>query len=116
MKARIAEMLQTFHGQSTHRQTDATAAVAAGSTGAGSGQVRRIPGQTLQTEKLLREKDREIDRLRHQLANAEARLQELMGQDVLTALPNRHIFKEHLTHSLKRALRLGYSLSHAYRY
>lgn len=34
-----------------------------------------------------------------------------MGTDVLTALPNRHIFKEHLTHSLKRALRLGYSLS-----
>jgi len=107
MKARIAEMLQTFHGQSTHRQSDTSASTVAG----GTGQVRRIQGQTLQTEKLLREKDREIDRLRHQLANAEARLQELMGQDVLTALPNRHVFKEHLTHSLKRALRLGYSLS-----
>ena len=74
MKARIAEMLQTFHGQSGHRQADATSAVATGSagqgSGSGSGQVRRIQGQTLQTEKLLREKDREIDRLRHQLANA----------------------------------------------
>src|SRR5208282_764186 len=59
----------------------------------------------------LREKDREIDRLRHQLSNSEARLQEVMGTDVLTSLPNRHIFKEHLTHSLKRALRVGYSLS-----
>lgn len=115
MKARIAEMLQTFHVQSGHRQADVTSGVASSNAGqgssTGSGQVRRIQGQTLQAEKLLREKDREIDRLRHQLANAEARLQELMGQDVLTALPNRHIFKEHLTHSLKRALRLGYSLS-----
>jgi len=109
MKARIAEMLQTFHGQSNHRQTADTASTAPAAGGAG--QVRRIQGQSLQNEKLLREKDREIDRLRHQLANAEARLQEVMGQDVLTALPNRHIFKEHLTHSLKRALRLGYSLS-----
>lgn len=107
MKARIAEMLQTFNGQSNHRPADA----AAGNQAQGQGQVRRIQGQNLQYEKLLREKDREIDRLRHQLANAEARLQELMGQDVLTSLPNRHIFKEHLTHSLKRALRLGYSLS-----
>jgi diguanylate cyclase len=111
MKARIAEMLQTFHGQSNHRQTDSSTATATAGTGTGPNQVRRIQGQALQNEKLLREKDREIDRLRHQLANAEARLQELMGQDVLTQLPNRHIFKEHLTHSLKRALRLGYSLS-----
>ena len=64
-----------------------------------------------QLERLVREKDREIDRLRHALANTEARLQELMGTDVLTDLPNRHVFKEHFTHSLKRALRLGYSLS-----
>jgi diguanylate cyclase len=35
----------------------------------------------------------------------------MMGTDVLTNLPNRHVFKEHLTHSLKRALRVGYSLS-----
>lgn len=62
-------------------------------------------------ERTIREKDREIDRLRHALANSEARLQELIGTDVLTELPNRHVFKEHFTHSLKRALRLGYSLS-----
>jgi len=100
MKARIAEMLQTFHGPAATGKPE------------GAGSVRRAQGQNpVQYEKLLREKDREIDRLRHQLANAEARLQELMGQDVLTQLPNRHIFKEHLTHSLKRALRLGYSLS-----
>jgi diguanylate cyclase len=100
MKARIAEMLQTFHGPSSQRPQES------------AGSARRPQGQSpVQYEKLLREKDREIDRLRHQLANAEARLQELMGQDVLTQLPNRHIFKEHLTHSLKRALRLGYSLS-----
>lgn len=100
MKARIQEMLQTFHGQANHKP--AGNAATAGRPGA---------QQALSYEKLLREKDREIDRLRHQLANAEARLQELMGQDVLTSLPNRHVFKEHLTHSLKRALRLGYSLS-----
>ncbi|MBU6450433.1 MAG: GGDEF domain-containing protein [Cyanobacteria bacterium REEB67] len=105
MKARIAEMLQTFHGQSGPRPPEGPGA-------AGTAGSRRPQGQNpLQYEKLVREKDREIDRLRHQLANAEARLQELMGQDVLTQLPNRHIFKEHLTHSLKRALRLGYSLS-----
>ena len=62
-------------------------------------------------EKLLREKDREIDRLRHELSNTQARLQEMIGSDLLTQLPNRHAFKEHLTHSLKRAVRLGYSLS-----
>jgi diguanylate cyclase (GGDEF)-like protein len=62
-------------------------------------------------ERALREKERELDRLKHELSNSEARLQELMGTDVLTSLPNRHIFKEHLTHSLKRALRVGYSLS-----
>lgn len=60
---------------------------------------------------ILREKDREIDRLRHALSNAEAKLKELEGTDVLTGLPNRHVFKEHFVHSLKRALRLGYSLS-----
>jgi diguanylate cyclase len=74
--------------------------------------MKNSPTSTIQQlERLVREKDREIDRLRHALANTEARLQELMGTDVLTSLPNRHVFKEHFTHSLKRALRLGYSLS-----
>ena len=77
MKARIQEMLQTFqnHGDAQNSRN------------------RVSSGQNLQLEKMLREKDREIDRLRHQLANAESRLQEMMGQDVLTSLPNRHVFK-----------------------
>ena len=70
-----------------------------------------MQGQIVQLERGIKEKEREIDRLRHQLSNSDARLQELMGTDVLTNLPNRHVFKEHLTHSMKRALRLGYSLS-----
>jgi len=97
MKAQFTQMLQSIHGQSRHRQVES--------------QLRKLQGTTVQLERTLREKDREIDRLRHQLSNSEARLQELIGTDVLTCLPNRHIFKEHLTHSLKRALRLGYSLS-----
>lgn len=74
-------------------------------------EIRNMHQSSQVYERTLREKDREIDRLRHSLANAEAKLQELMGTDVLTGLPNRHVFKEHFTHSLKRALRLGYSLS-----
>lgn len=90
-------MLQSFHGTSRNRQVE--------------GQLRKMQGQIVQLERSIKEKEREIDRLRHQLSNSDARLQELMGTDVLTNLPNRHVFKEHLTHSMKRALRLGYSLS-----
>jgi diguanylate cyclase len=97
MKAQFTQMLQSLHGQTRHRQAEV--------------QLRKLQGANTQLERLLKERDREIDRLRHQLANSEARVQEMMGTDVLTALPNRHIFKDHLTHSLKRALRLGYSLS-----
>lgn len=97
MKAHFTQMWQSIHGQSRHRQTE--------------GQLRKLQNQNVQLERSVKEKEREIDRLRHQLANCEARLQEMMGTDVLTGLPNRHVFKEHLTHSLKRALRLGYSLS-----
>lgn len=97
MKARITQMLQHIHGPSRHQQ-DAL-------------MKNPPPSNSQQMERLLREKDREIDQLRHALANTEARLQELIGTDVLTGLPNRHVFKEHFTHSLKRALRLGYSLS-----
>src|SRR5713226_5253704 len=97
MKAHLSQMLQSFHGQTRHRQVES--------------QLRKLQSQNMQLERQLREKEREVDRLRHQVSNSEARLQELMGTDVLTTLPNRHIFKEHLTHSLKRALRLGYSLS-----
>ena len=97
MKAHLTQMLQSFHGTSRHRQVE--------------GQLRKMQGQIVQLERSIKEKEREIDRLRHQLSNSDARLQELMGTDVLTNLPNRHVFKEHLTHSMKRALRLGYSLS-----
>ncbi|MBA3994626.1 MAG: hypothetical protein C0469_13960 [Cyanobacteria bacterium DS2.3.42] len=97
MKAHLTQMLQSFHGTSRHRQVE--------------GQLRKMQGQIVQLERGIKEKEREIDRLRHQLSNSDARLQELMGTDVLTNLPNRHVFKEHLTHSMKRALRLGYSLS-----
>ena len=97
MKAHFTRMLQNFHGQTHHRQSEQ--------------QVRKLQSHNVQLERTVREKEREIDQLRHQLANYEARLQELMGTDELTGLPNRHVFKEHLTHSLKRAVRLGYSLS-----
>ncbi len=97
MKAHLTQMLQHLHSHQSHRQVEA--------------QVRKLQSHTVQLERLVREKDREIDQLRHQIANYEARLQELMGMDELTGLPNRHVFKEHLTHSLKRAVRLGYSLS-----
>ena len=98
MKARISQMLQHINGGPTRHQTEF--------------QMKNMQSSNLQQlERTLREKDREIDRLKHALANAEARLQEMVGSDVLTGLPNRHIFKEHFTHSLKRALRLGYSLS-----
>ncbi|MBX9570475.1 MAG: GGDEF domain-containing protein [Candidatus Obscuribacterales bacterium] len=100
MKARITQMLQHIHGganQHNRQQQD--------------WQMHKNQTPSVDYEKLLREKDREIDRLRHELSNTQARLQEMMGSDLLTQLPNRHAFKDHLTHSLKRAVRLGYSLS-----
>ncbi len=97
MKAHLTRMLETFHGQSFHRQTEQ--------------QLKSLQLHSSQLERTIREKDREIDQLRHQIASYQARLQELMGTDELTGLPNRHVFKEHFTHSLKRAVRLGYSLS-----
>ncbi len=97
MKAHIAHVLQSIHGQTRHKQNEL--------------HLRTLQAQNVQLERALRDKEREIDGLKHQLANLEARVQEMMGTDTLTGLPNRHVFKEHLTHSLKRALRLGYSLS-----
>jgi diguanylate cyclase (GGDEF)-like protein len=97
MKAHITQMLQQFHGQARHRQAEA--------------QLRKMQTHNMQLERILKEKERELDQLKNQIVNYEARLQELSGTDELTGLPNRHVFKEHLTHSLKRAVRLGYSLS-----
>jgi diguanylate cyclase len=97
MKSHISQMFQQLHGQTHHRATE--------------GQLRSLQTHNLHLERVLREKEREIDQLRNQITNFEARLQELAGKDNLTGLPNRHLFKEHLIHSLKRAVRLGYSLS-----
>ena len=97
MKSHLTQMFQQLHGPS-HR-------------GAVESQLRKAQALNLQLERMLRERDRELDELKNQIVNYEARLEELMGMDSLTGLPNRHSFKEHLTHSLKRAVRLGYSLS-----
>lgn len=97
MKAHLTQMFQQLHGQPHQKQAD--------------NQLRKLQSHNLHLERLLRERERELDQLRHQIANLEVRLNELTGKDNLTGLPNRHIFKEHLTHSLKRAVRLGYSLS-----
>lgn len=98
MKAQFTQMLQSFHGgQARHRQMEV--------------QLRKLQSHNLQYERMLREKDKEIEQLKLQLTNCEAKLQDMMGTDALTSLPNRNAFKEHLTNSLKRALRLGYSLS-----
>src|SRR5271154_6955359 len=97
MKAHIANVLQSIHGQNRQKDNEP--------------QVRTLQTHNLQLERAIAEKEREIESLKHLVANLEARVQEMMGTDALTNLPNRHVFKEHLTHSLKRALRLGYSLS-----
>jgi len=97
MKAHIANVLQSIHGQNRQKDNEP--------------QVRTLQTHNLQLERAIAEKEREIESLKHLVANLEARVQEMMGTDSLTGLPNRHAFKEHLTHSLKRALRLGYSLS-----
>jgi len=97
MKAHIAHVLQTIHVQTRHRQNEV--------------HVRTLQSENLQLARTLREKEREIDGFKHTIANLEVRLQELLGTDTLTGLPNRHVFKEHLVHSLKRAVRVGYSLS-----
>jgi diguanylate cyclase (GGDEF)-like protein len=65
----------------------------------------------LQLQKALKERDTQIQELRSQLANNLARLKELQGTDELTTLSNQYIFHEQLSRALKRALRLGYSLS-----
>lgn len=97
MKAQLTQMLQHLHGQTRQQQLTT--------------QLKRLEGDNLQLERSLKEKERQVDQLKQQLVNCEARLQELKGTDELTGLPNRHVFKEHLTHSMKRAVRLGYSLS-----
>jgi diguanylate cyclase len=117
MKAQLTQMLQLIQGAPSHGDERPELPAGVGDEVAGAVKLRvgqqmdKTHSSKQSMERIIREKDREIDRLRHALANTEARLQEMMGTDVLTGLPNRHVFKEHFTHSLKRALRLGYSLS-----
>jgi diguanylate cyclase len=97
MKAHIAHVLQSIHGQNRPKQNEL--------------HLRTLQAHNSQLERSLNDKESQIDALKHQLANLEARVQEMMGTDALTGLSNRHVFKDHLSHSLKRALRLGYCLA-----
>ncbi len=65
MKAHLTQMLQSFHGTSRHRQVE--------------GQLRKMQGQIVQLERGIKEKEREIDRLRHQLSNSDARAARAYG-------------------------------------
>ncbi len=97
MKAHIFHVLETINGNSRPRKGEVLS--------------RTLQSQNLQLERSLTEKDAEIEALQGKVADLEAQLQEMMDIDNLTGLPNRDAFKHHLLHSIKRALRLGYSLS-----
>ena len=97
MKAHIFHVLETINGQTRPRQSDI--------------HVRTLQSQNQQLERSLKEKDAEITALQSKVSNLESRLEELMDTDSITGLPNRESFRQHLLHSIKRALRLGYSLS-----
>lgn len=97
MKAHIAHVIESIHTQSRNRQTEV--------------QVRTLQSENSQLNRALEEKELELTNLRHKVGNLEAQLQEMTGTDSLTGLPNKQSFKQHLLRSVKRALRLGYSLS-----
>ncbi len=97
MKAHLAHVLETIHGQSRNRQNEV--------------HLRTLQSENLQLQRTLQGKEIEITQLRCKIENLEAQLQEMMAIDSLTGLPNRQSFEQHLLHSIKRALRLGYSLS-----
>ena len=97
MKAHIFHVLESIHGQHRARQ--------------GEVHIRTLQAQNVQLERSLKDKDAEIDLLQNKIKDLEAQLDEMMDTDSLTGLPNRESFKHHLLHSIKRALRLGYSLS-----
>lgn len=97
MKARIAHVLETINGQSRHRQNEV--------------QLHTLQSQNLKLERSLRDRETEVEKLQEKIGNLESQLQEMTGTDSLTGLPNRQSFKQHLLFSVKRALRLGYSLS-----
>ena len=97
MKAHIFHALESINGQNSRRQSDV--------------HFRHLQSQNLELEKAVKDKDAEIQSLRNKVKDLEAQLREVMDTDSLTGLPNRESFKHHLLHSIKRALRLGYSLS-----
>ncbi len=97
MKSPLAQILQNLHTPARQRLLES--------------QFKKVQTQNVSLEKTLKDKERELDRLKNELNNLEAKIQELNGTDILTKLPNRFVFKEHLSESLKRAIRVGYSLS-----
>jgi diguanylate cyclase (GGDEF)-like protein len=97
MKAHIFHVLETIHGQNRRRVSDI--------------HLRSLQSQNLELEQALKERDELIKSLRNRVEDLEAQVQEMMDIDSLTGLPNQESFKLHLLHSIKRALRLGYSLS-----
>ena len=97
MKAHLTHVLETIHGQSRNRQNEV--------------HVRTLQSENLQLQRSLQGKETEIAELHCKISDLEIQLQEMTGVDGLTGLPNRQSFKQHLMHSVKRALRLGYSLS-----
>jgi two-component system cell cycle response regulator len=97
MKAHIFHVLETIHGQNHRRQSDI--------------RMHSLQSQNTELEQTLKSKDAEIKSLQSRIEDLESQLREMMDTDNLTGLPNRESFKHHLLHSIKRALRLGYSLS-----
>ncbi len=97
MKAHLTHVLESIHAQGRNRQNEV--------------HVRTLQSENLQLQRALQGKEAEIVELRCKINNLETQLQEVTGVDGLTGLPNRQSFKQHLVRSVKRALRLGYSLS-----
>jgi diguanylate cyclase (GGDEF)-like protein len=97
MKAHLAQVFESINGQSRNRQIEML--------------VDTLQNENLLLKRNLQAKESEISDLRERIGNLEAHLQEMTGVDGLTGLPNQQSFKEHLCRSVKRALRLGYSLS-----
>ena len=89
MKAHIAHVLESIHGQSRNRQNEV--------------HVRTLQSENMQLQRTLQAKENEIAELRRKLDDLEIQLQETTGVDGLTGLPNRHSFKQHLLRSVKRA-------------
>jgi diguanylate cyclase (GGDEF)-like protein len=97
MKVQIAQMVQQLYDNSRLHLS--------------SLKLAELQERNLQLQKALKERDAQIQELHTQLANQQAQLKELQGTDELTTLSNQYTFHGNLSRALKRALRLGYSLS-----